>query len=186
MQHKTAPLSTIWYTPTIYLNAVREVFDGPIDLDPASSAAANDHVGALRYYDETMDGLSQDWVADNVFLNPPYGRRDGKTGPWNLVLWSMKLADAYDSGAVGSALLLCNAATSTAWFHRLASRPICFVSGRIVFIDGHTGETQKKNPAYDSMFVYYGTNPYRFSEVFSKFGAVMEWISPLSGNGQII
>ena len=49
---------TEWYTPKQYIESARIVFGGGIDLDPASSAVANETtVRADKYYTEKEDGL---------------------------------------------------------------------------------------------------------------------------------
>lgn len=59
-----------WYTPKEWVEAARGIM-GSIDLDPASSAAANRNVLAKQYFTEKENGLSQSWNSPNVFLNPP-------------------------------------------------------------------------------------------------------------------
>ena len=49
-----------WRTPRKFLDAAREVM-GAIDLDPATSAEANDTVKAETFYTEANDGLQQPW-----------------------------------------------------------------------------------------------------------------------------
>jgi hypothetical protein len=60
--------SNDWYTPELYISAVRDTF-GHIDLDPASCALANTIVQAEKFYTEAEDGLAQPWFG-RVFLNP--------------------------------------------------------------------------------------------------------------------
>jgi DNA N-6-adenine-methyltransferase (Dam) len=62
------------YTPLEILTLVRNVFGGSIDLDPASSDAAQRNVKAARYHTIVENGLKQSWPG-RVFLNPPF-RRD--------------------------------------------------------------------------------------------------------------
>ena len=59
-----------WYTPRQYLDAAVKVM-GAIDLDPASSDAAQYNVQATKYFTLKDDGLSQRWFG-RVFCNPPY------------------------------------------------------------------------------------------------------------------
>jgi len=70
-----------WFTPPWLIERARETL-GRIWLDPASEAAANKVVKADRYFTDGDDGLSQDWTTGGgIFLNPPGGRRGGKSLP---------------------------------------------------------------------------------------------------------
>ncbi len=63
-----------WYTPADYIELARAVL-GTIDLDPASSAKAQETVKASMYFTPEEDGLNQLWNG-RVWLNPPYAQ------PW--------------------------------------------------------------------------------------------------------
>src|SRR5690606_446129 len=58
-----------WYTPPCYIESARVVM-GEIDLDPASSQAANKIIKAKKFFDEQADGLSKSW-GGNIWMNPP-------------------------------------------------------------------------------------------------------------------
>lgn len=122
------------FTPAKYMEAVRAVLGGTIDLDPASCAAANEIVKAGKFYTAADDGLTQPWVAHTAFLNPPYGKRlwRGKEA-FNQSLWSRCFVEAYTAGMIGSGVLLVNACTSEKWFQPLMRFPICFPDHRIKF-----------------------------------------------------
>lgn len=156
-----------WYTPARYLDAARAVL-GPIDLDPASCATANQFVQARRFYTAADDGLEQEWQAGSVFLNPPYSRG-------NMRQWIGKLIGHYP-GDVQAAILLCNACTSEQWFKPLWNYPICFPNHRIRFLgaDGQPGPS----PRYSNAFVYFGPETALFVETFAQFGAVVGRFRP--------
>lgn len=89
------------HTPPHVLDMVREVFGGTIHLDPASSAVANERVGAKTFWTQPTyevvgrmecDGapirhyvdwgaLSRPWEAENAFVNPPFGTPDSACKP---------------------------------------------------------------------------------------------------------
>jgi hypothetical protein len=99
-----------WRTPRKFLDAARAVM-GAIDLDPASSAEANETVRATRFYTEADDGLRQPWRGC-VWLNPPYG---GEAR-----LFVERLLREYQVGNVTADCALLNShPTETKWFQEL-------------------------------------------------------------------
>ena len=152
-----------WYTPRIYVEAVREVLR-QIDLDPASSATANRTVCAGRFFSLSDDGLTQAWFG-KVFLNPPYVHP-------TIMQFMQKLVDEISAGRVTEAIAITANFTDTGWFHLAvtAADAICFTRGRIAFVDP-TGN--RKAPTHGSLVFYFGSNVARFAQVFSKFGTVV-------------
>jgi len=167
--HQRINLSTNneWYTPGVFLEAVRQVL-GQIDLDPASCAFANQVVQATRYYTQEDDGLHQPWFG-KVWMNPPYGREEGERDS-NQARWTRRLLDAYHAGDVTEAIMLVNAVPGNRWFVPLKDYPICFPDGRIRF---YNEATEAGQPTHSNAFVYLGPNIATFDRVFSSFGAVM-------------
>ena len=114
-----------WYTP-------RDIFDAlglTFDLDPCSPGPGH-WVPARKVYTKEDDGLVQPW-SGTVFMNPPFGRRNGH------VPWLRKFL------AHGDGVAIVRAYTSSAWFHQWAvkAQTMCFPRGKTKFIrpDGSIG-----------------------------------------------
>lgn len=129
-----------WYTPPAIFDALRLSFD----LDPcAPPLPAADWIPAARRYTARDDGLTQPW-AGRVWLNPPYGR--------DAAAWMDRLA------AHGDGIALVFARTDTAWWHRVAPRAdlICFIAGRIAFIDPTGYQDRRRNAGAPSALLAFG------------------------------
>lgn len=152
-----------WYTPTEIVEAARSVM-GAIDLDPASSDAAQEVVRAGRYYTREDDGQRLPWRG-RVFLNPPYSG--------DLVAaFTKKLREDHEEGSVTQAVLLVNNATDTQWFQALLrDYPVCLTSGRVRFWreDGEDLQARQGQAIF-----YLGDERERFLAEFSSFGTVVE------------
>lgn len=104
-QHISASVEL--YTPAKLVEPARQLMGG-IEFDPASCALGNEVVMADRFLTAEDGGLSQKWVADSVFLNPP-----GGTAPPNRVgtrsnaaLWWWKLYRAWKREHVKQAIYI--------------------------------------------------------------------------------
>ena len=146
-----------WYTPPECIEAARRVM-GEIDLDPASSARANEVVKAHRYYSLDDDGLSQQWCG-RVWMNPPYAA--------GIVdQFVDKLYAEFSTGRVEEFIVLVNNATETRWFETLAvmATLIAFPRSRVRF--WRDGETA--SPLQGQAFVYAGPKPAHFFREFAE------------------
>lgn len=112
-----------WETPP-------EVF-GPLNaefaftLDPC---ATPETAKCARFFTEAENGLEQDWGAERVFMNPPYGRE--------IYAWTRKARESAEKGALVVGLL--PASLDLSWWHddvegRAEVRPI---RGRVRFLTG--------------------------------------------------
>lgn len=149
------------YTPDVIIEAIFKVFR-EIDLDPCSNPKPPYNITAKKRFTKDDDGLSQKWIAKTVFMNPPYGRVIGD--------WVDKLATEYELGNVSQAIALLPARTDTQWFKRLAGNHVCFIEGRLTFINNTA-------PApFPSAVFYLGASPRLFIEVFSNLGTIYKSI----------
>ena len=147
-----------WYTPRGYIEAARRVM-GSIDIDPASTEAANEVVQAKTYYTKETDGLSQIW-SGNVWLNPPYA---GDL----IVKFISKLEE--ELSRIRQAIVLVNNATETEWFNRLVrmSSEVCFPRGRLKF---YNPEGQIGAPLQGQALLYIGEGYNKFRKEYEVFG----------------
>lgn len=148
-----------WYTPEKYIKAARATM-GSIDLDPASTAEANEVVKAKKFFTAEQDGLLQEW-SGHVWLNPPYAS--------DLVgRFAEKLIE---SPKVRQAVILVNNATETKWFQLLLSKAdsMCLPAGRVKF--WHR-DRDRAAPLQGQAILYFGIQEPSFFTHFEEFGAV--------------
>lgn len=151
-----------WYTPPHVVGWVRSIL-GSIELDPASCAKANETVRAAMFFDHEQNGLLQPWVADTLYLNPPFDA----TRPW-----IDKLSAEVSAGNVREAILLVNSAPGYRWFEKLwRERPVCLLEDRIRFVreDGTVNGQAKKGQT----LAYFGPNFWKFRATLETHGRVL-------------
>ena len=160
-----------WYTPVRILEAARVVLGGVIDLDPASTAAANERVKAVRFITELEDGLNPGtlWMPEDgewggsVWLNPPYdaGLCAG---------FAERLVAELGAGTVENAVWLSNNATETKWAQGLlrVADAVCFPAGRVKFLD--TLGEERLTPLQGQMILGFGVDCGVFQQTFGGIG----------------
>lgn len=150
-----------YYTPSFIIEAARKTMDG-IDLDPASSEAANRIVGATLW--QESGSLEAEWFG-RIWLNHPFSRQ------WNAA-WINKLVSEFNSGRVKVACCITYACTSEAWFRPLLQRPQCFLIPRTNFLlpDGSV----KRGVTKGSVVTYFGPDVNRFAHYFQHLGEIKE------------
>jgi ParB family chromosome partitioning protein len=139
---------------------------GGIDLDPASSALANETIKATRYHTRDEDGLAQQWRG-RVFLNPPFGVT------WKS--WIIKLTQEIDAGSVQQAVVVGQGnvlwAMVKPWFGTLLRGSFLLPNKPIQFYDPPTGKWV--GVRYGSFVCYIGSHHHRFDLAFRERGTIL-------------
>lgn len=111
--------SVEWATPQDFYDRQHAIHGFTLD-----AAATAKNAKCAKFFTQAHDGLAQDWRADRVWLNPPYGRTIG--------LWMRKAWEESQRGAL--VVCLVPSRTCTAWFHDYAIRgDLAFIRGRLKF-----------------------------------------------------
>ncbi|MBW1784812.1 MAG: hypothetical protein JRL30_29220 [Deltaproteobacteria bacterium] len=149
-----------WYTPPEYIDAAKLVM-GSIDTDPASSKAANQTVGAKKYYDVKADGLAKKW-AGNVWMNPPYAQP-------LINEFCDTFCEKYKGMEFTQGCVLVNNATETEFGQKMLvlCDAVCFPNGRVKFLDP---EGKPGAPLQGQMVLYFGREARKFISAFAEFG----------------
>jgi ParB family transcriptional regulator, chromosome partitioning protein len=136
---------------------------GGVDLDPASCAAANETVGATRFYSLKEDGLKQPWFG-RVWLNPPFG----KFGP----LFVRRIVEDLEAEKISQAILLLKAThLATGWFTdaMTVEHLLCCPRRRINF---HSSIVKVSTATFPSVLIGLGIPRDRFEEHFGPLGKI--------------
>ena len=150
-----------WCTPPKYVDAVKRVFGGEIELDPCSNKDSIVNAKTEYRLPET-DGLHQEWNFKTIYMNPPYGadRERGTT----IKDWLSKCSythKVYESEIIA---LVPVATNTTHWKQFLYDTRLRFL------VDG---STDNKGAPMACAMIYWGDNISSFETVFQEFGAVV-------------
>jgi hypothetical protein len=151
-------------TPAKYVEPGRRVMGG-IDFDPASNARAANVIRAKRYCTKEDSGLLVPWVADSIWLNPPYSKG-------LIEAFVKKFCDELALEHFDTAIVLVNSSTETDWYQSLlgACDAICLPDHRIAFeLDGVAIDQNR----YAQTFFYVGDAIDAFEREYSQFGKIL-------------
>ena len=171
-RNNTTSQSVHWCTPLKYVKAVKEVFDGGIELDPCSNQWSIVKANTEWALPE-IDGLAKEWDFETIYINPPYGA-DRKLGT-TIKDWLSKCAHAfkyYDS----EVLALVPVAANTGHWKKYVwgdATAVCFLyDTRLKFLEN--GNSDGKGAPMACAMVYWGRKYETFFNVFIRFGAVVD------------
>lgn len=167
-----------WGTPLKYVQAVKEVFDGVIHLDPCSNDFSIVHA-KNEYKLPHQNGLGQSWNFPTIYVNPPYGR-DAERGT-SIKVWLEKCSKANEIHNSEILALIPVAVNTVHWKKYVfpKARAVCFLyDTRLKFLEN--GFDIGKGAPMACAMVYWGNNYEKFFNVFIEFGAVID-LSGLKG-----
>jgi hypothetical protein len=170
------------FTPGYIADFARSVFGCGIELDPTSSPIANEVIQADRIYTEEQDALAQDWTADTLWFNPPYGV--GLIGP-------MIAKFLEELPKIGQAIVLVNSSTNVEWYQALIRHQsrMLMPAHRIQFwtaeglpSDPASREAYQAKPKGNNRFCqtifYFGPNVDRFDTLAADLGVSLATAKP--------
>ncbi len=143
---------TSWETPPEFFNLLERRF-GKFTLDPCATVNT---AKCKQCFTEEEDGLTQSWVGNKVFMNPPYGR--------GISTWLKK---AYEESLQGDTTVVCliPVRTDTQYWHEycMKAAEIHLVKGRLKFLID--GEAIASAPFPSAVIVFNGEHnrPYLFA-----------------------
>ena len=175
----TTSQSVHWCTPPKYVEAVKRVFDGNIELDPCSNEWSI--VGAnTEWMIPLKDGLVEEWCSRTIYVNPPYGA--DRIRNTSISHWLRKCADTYRKRGSEILALVPVAANTGHWKKYVwgNAAAVCFLyDTRLKFLEN--GKHDGKGAPMACAMIYWGNDYAKFFDVFIDFGAVVD-IRSLQGN----
>ena len=170
--------SVHWCTPPNYVEAVKQVFGGRIELDPCSNEWSMVEA-ETEWTLPAVDGLLQEWEYSTIYVNPPYGAdRERNT---TIKHWLHKCADANVQYGSEVLALVPVAANTGHWKKYVwgSATAVCFLyDTRLKFLEN--GRPYKKGAPMACAMIYWGREYAAFFRVFIEFGAVVD-LRPLQG-----
>ena len=164
--------SVHWCTPPKYVEAVKRVFGGRIDLDPCSNSWSAVEADTEWMLPEN-DGIAEEWNFNAIYVNPPYGAdRERNTTIKHWLRQCVRAHEIYGSEVLA---LVPVAANTSHWKEYVwgNATAVCFLyDTRLKFLVNGRSDT-KGAPMACSM-VYWGECFELFFDVFIDFGAVID------------
>lgn len=165
-------LSQHWGTPEKYIEAVKRVFGGVIELDPCSNEYSLVEA-SVEYSLPIHDGLKESWDFRTIFVNPPYGI-DKERGT-SIKRWFYRCAAAHRHHH-SEVIALVPVATNTGHWKKYVfgcATAVCFLyDTRLRFLID--GRDEGKGAPMSCAMVYWGESYDLFFETFIRHGAVLD------------
>lgn len=115
------------FTSADFMAHIYDAF-GAVDLDPCCHALSPVIAHRRIIVSEGGDGLTEPWVGDLVYVNPPYSE---------LIRWLQRAHEQWLVGNARTVVCLIPVRTDSPWFQSVLSKDaeMYFLSGRLRFLD---------------------------------------------------
>ncbi|MDZ5810353.1 DNA N-6-adenine-methyltransferase [Halorubrum sp. AD140] len=155
----------IWETPSELVDDLEDALNG-IDLDPCAGPDTN--IGDTNYT-VSDDGLSMEWHG-SVFVNPPFTEKSD---------WLDKTIQEVSAGNASVVVVLTPDSTDVqSWWHgKIAPHAsyICFLEGRLAYIDPDTGH-QLNSPPFGTALSVFGEPSDNLVSTLNDWGQVVQTV----------
>ena len=161
-----------WGTPLKYVSAIKDFFDGSINLDPCSNEYSIVNA-KIEYKLPDKNGLIDSWNYPTIYVNPPYGL-DRETGT-SIKNWLARCVETNEQFGAEVIALIPVASNTGHWKKYIFGKAtaICFLyDTRLKFLVN--GEDGGKGAPMACAMVYWGKGYQKFYDVFINFGAVID------------
>ena len=165
-------LSQHWGTPEKYIQAVKRVFGGAIELDPCSNEYSLVEA-KVEYMLPLHDGLKESWNFPTIFVNPPYGIN--KERGTSIKQWFYRCAQAHHQHGPEVIGLVPVATNPGHWkkYVFIQASAVCFLYDiRLRFLID--GRDEGKGAPMSCAMVYWGNRYETFFDTFIRHGAVLD------------
>ena len=139
-------LSQHWCTPEKYINAIKQMFNENIDLDPCSNKYSIVNA-KTEYMLPNKNGLLESWNYKTIYVNPPYGA--DRTRGTTIKNWLQKCSEAHKMYGSEVLALIPVATNTTHWKYYIfgEASSICFLyDTRLKFIINGDDDNDEPRP----------------------------------------
>ena len=150
-----------YYTPRWLVERMQSFWKNGIDLDPTSSATANEIILAKQFYTKEDDTYTTEtnWRADTLYMNPPFDKNTGEK-------FIQKFISEWENGNIGEALILIPA-TGGQWLDPVMERAnhVLIPRKRMTFWNK---EAKGLSPRYSTYLLYFGRREEEARVIFER------------------
>jgi site-specific DNA-methyltransferase (adenine-specific) len=135
----TSSINNSWETPPELFNILNSEFNFTLD-----ACADCNNAKCKIFFSESIDGLTQEWDDQTVWINPPYNNTKG---------WVQKAVEQHHRHGITVVMLIASRTGTKVWHESIVpyAKQVRFLKGRVKFVGATSGAT------FDSAIVVFST-----------------------------